>query len=125
MHCELCATKIIPQLLKLLENGTAAVGGLWLVCTSSSSLEQLLSGYRRHHSYMPWKHTKSNETNLISSLTNIKVKNFSIITELYLSHKIRRSRFHEINHQNSKKFGHSSSGIDIIMTVAGGMNSFQ
>ena len=24
-----------------------------------------------------------------------------------------------------KKFGHSSSGIDIIMTVAGGMNSNQ
>ena len=25
-----------------------------------------------------------------------------------------------MHHQNSKKFGHSSSGIDIIMTVAGG-----
>ena len=30
-----------------------------------------------------------------------------------------------MHHQNSKKFGHSSAGIDIIMTVAGGMNSNQ
>ena len=35
--------------LKLLENSTAAVGGLWLVCTFSSSLAQLLSGCGRHH----------------------------------------------------------------------------
>ena len=27
-----------------------------------------------------------------------------------------------MNHQDSEKFRHSSPGIDIIMTVAGGMN---
>ena len=30
-----------------------------------------------------------------------------------------------MNHQNFKKFGHSSSDIDINITVARGMNSFQ
>ena len=64
---------------------------------------------------MPWEHTKSNETNPTSSLTNVNIKNVSN----------RRPRFYQMNHQIQKKFGHSSSGIDITMTVVGGMNSDQ
>ena len=58
-------------------NGTATVGGVWLVCTSSSSLVQLLSGYdditakKMLHALETYQ-----ETNLTSSLSNINIRNF-------------------------------------------------
>ena len=51
--------------------------GVYFLVIFGTAVEWLWSTSQPRRCCMPWKHTKSAETNLTSSLTNINVKNFS------------------------------------------------